>query len=186
MAEPRSTQQDAAPQHSQPFKKSPSFDRTDRRYTSHQSLRRALQAEIPACPLLFCPQLPRMSIILDCSGGLMQMGLMCDCELARPAVNAALPLPPPASHSDASPHVRPSRPGAHLALGNDQPCLTGASFLLAAGDEEFFQARMEGREPVETAFKPRLANISPRTKDSWAPTRSNTQQPPLTGPVSRQ
>lgn len=52
-----------------------------------------------------------------------------------------------------------------------------------AGGEEELHALREGRAPPETAYRPRLANIAPRT-DGWAPSRSNTQQPPRSGPVS--
>lgn len=56
--------------------------------------------------------------------------------------------------------------------------------LPLAGDEEVYWANLEGRDPPQTAYKPCMANIAPRAKVSWVPARSNTQQPPLTGPVS--
>lgn len=114
-----------------------------------------------------------MTNILDCSGALMQMGMMCDCEHAR----AGRSMPRRCrSRLLAAPSRLPLRSWASISHAGQA--------LPLAGDDDFVRAKMEGREPPETAFKPRLANIAPRAKDSWAPKRSNTQQPPLTGPVS--
>lgn len=67
--------------------------------------------------------------------------------------------------------MQSEHPKAHLDFGD------------CTGGEEERWAQLQGLPPPVSAYRPAMNNIAPRA-DAWAASRSNTQTPPLQGPVS--
>ena len=146
------------------------------------------------------PAPPGMTTFMDCSGLAELVPTMCYGEHAAmnrqraPIAGQSWPRPPPPPPPALSVWPLGCRTGALCPpLQSVLPCIPSLPLCTLhprcthcrrcnAGGEEELRAKMAGQPPPQTAYRPRLGNIAPRVPD-WEPRRSNTQMPPLTGPV---